>query len=114
MGKKTSVYVIAGDTGPVVRPAAQSKSEGPSTDPREEMRLAVALEVVRMDIGNAPGVHVARRDQPLGDQLAQPRGGAGVEFVAVGARHHPSASSYCACRWSSLPRAAQSSKCGPG
>jgi len=86
-----------GPDGPVVRPASQSKSEGPSADAREEVRLRVALEVVRLDIGNAPGVDVAGRDVPFGDQLAQPCGRAGVEFVVVGARgadlrrRHPAA-----------------------
>nr|WP_247888953.1 hypothetical protein [Azospirillum brasilense] len=86
-----------GPDGLVVRPASQSKSEGPSADSREEVRLRVALDVVRLDIGNAPGVDVAGRDVAVSDQLAQPCRRAGVEFVVVGARgaglrrRHPAA-----------------------
>lgn len=67
----------------VVGPAGESGSERPSADAGEEMALAVSHKVIWFNIDNAPGVHVTGRDQALGDQVAQPLGREGFDFVVV-------------------------------
>jgi hypothetical protein len=77
----------AGPEGPVVRPSSKSSCKGPAADPGEEVALGVAGEVVGSNIGDAPGVDVARRDQAGVDQVAQPGGRIGVDLVVESACH---------------------------
>jgi hypothetical protein len=74
----------SGPEFPVVWPASQSSSEGPSTDAGEEVALCVAFEVIGTDIDDRSFINVARRDVPSGDQVAEPLGSVGVELVVVG------------------------------
>lgn len=57
----------------------------PDADPGEEVALGVAPEVVGSNIANIPFVHVARRDVPGSDQVAQPLRGIRIVLVVVGA-----------------------------
>jgi hypothetical protein len=52
------------------------------------MALPEPSEVVRPDIGDAPFVYFAGRDQPSGNQAAQPRGGGRIELVVVNRLRH--------------------------
>jgi hypothetical protein len=47
------------------------------------MALRVALEVVWLDIHDAPFVNITRRDVACGDQVTQPLRGIGVDLVVV-------------------------------
>jgi len=70
-----------------VRPPGLAQGVAPDPDPGEEVTLGVALEVLGLDIQNAPLVNVAGRDQPLPDQLPQPGSCLGVVLVVVGFGH---------------------------
>jgi hypothetical protein len=69
-----------------VGPSGFAQGEGPDADAGEEMALNKSGKVGRYDIFDAPLVDLARRDQAVGDQLAQPRRGKRVVFVVIG-RH---------------------------
>jgi hypothetical protein len=73
----------AGPKRAAIFPASESGSEAPSADPGEEVTLGVASQVVRADIENAPLIHIARRNQVPGHQIAQPLRSVGVEFVVI-------------------------------
>ena len=77
-------------TGPqraTVGPSSKSSCIGPTADTCEEVALDIALEVVGLDIDNAPFIDIARRDTAGGDQVAQPLRGVGIELVVVGPAH---------------------------
>jgi len=71
-----------------VGPSCGAHGEGPPSDPGEEMALGVSHKVGWLDIFDAPFVHVAGRDHPLGYKLPKPLGGGGVDLVVIGARLH--------------------------
>jgi hypothetical protein len=74
-------------TGPnrsIVRPAGASKRIRPDADSGKEMALGVSAQVVWSNILNAPFIYVTWRNVASGDQVAQPPGHVGVEFVVVG------------------------------
>lgn len=79
-------WLAAGPEFPIIRISSQSSCVAPSTDPREEVALRVALEVIRLDIHDAPFVNIAGRDEVLCYEVAKPLSGIGIEFVVVG-RH---------------------------
>lgn len=64
----------------------EPKSETPSTDPGEEVVLAVASKIDGFDVTDIPRVDVAGRDQVLLDEMVQPLRSEGVVLVVVGAR----------------------------
>ena len=74
---------------PVISPACHSQGEAPSPNSCEQMHLCVSPQVLSSHILNAPLVHVARRDMPRRDQVAQPLGGIGVELVVVSCQPSP-------------------------
>ncbi|MCY1542796.1 hypothetical protein D9M68_785630 [compost metagenome] len=81
-------------TGPnrsTIWPAGATKGEGPDTDPGEEMALGVGAQVIGVHVLDRSFVHVARRDVPGGDQVAEPLRGIGVVLVVVGAHATSSA-----------------------
>ncbi|CVI15273.1 hypothetical protein AGR4A_Cc190053 [Agrobacterium tumefaciens str. B6] len=51
------------------------------------MALRVALEVIRLDINDAPFVNIARRDEVLCYEVAKPLGGVWVDLVVIGGHH---------------------------
>jgi hypothetical protein len=75
----------SGPDGAVIRPSGKPEAEAPASDPGEEMALVKAVEIVGIDIGDAPFVHDAGRDQPGPDQVAQPLGRVGIDLVVPGA-----------------------------
>ncbi len=73
--------------GTLVRPSSKSSCIGPPADACEEMALGVAFKVARLDIRNAPVINIAGRNQASGNEVAQPLGGVGIEFVVIGGHH---------------------------
>ena len=73
----------AGPDGPLVGPSGEPERMAPAADPGEEVALRVAFELIRRDLFDASLVHVAGRDQPLGDQVPQPLGGIRLDLVVV-------------------------------
>src|SRR5690606_25167921 len=69
---------------PVVGPAGESEGMGPDADSGEEMMLAVAVEIGRVNVTDIPFVHVAGRDQPGRDQVPEPLAAERVDLVVVG------------------------------
>src|SRR6185312_3819157 len=66
-----------------VRPSGSTKREAPHADTSEEVALGISGEFVGSHILDAPCVHDAGRDVAGVDQVAQPLGGVGVDFVVV-------------------------------
>jgi hypothetical protein len=69
-----------------VGPSGLPECERPDADSGEEVALNKSSKVTRLDILDAPLIHDARRDQAVGDQLAQPRRRERIVLVVVG-RH---------------------------
>jgi hypothetical protein len=67
----------------VVRPSGESKGVGPSADPGEEMALPVSGEVVGLHVNDASLVNVAWCDVSGGNEVAEPLGGIGVDFIVI-------------------------------
>jgi hypothetical protein len=67
----------------VVGPACEPERDRPSADAGEEMCLGVAFEVIGLYVLDAALVHVARRDMPCGNEIAEPLRGVGVDLVVV-------------------------------
>ena len=65
------------------RPSGELKGMGPPADPAEKVTLDISFEVLRFDIPNIPFVNVARGKPPVPDQVAEPLGGVGLDFVVV-------------------------------
>jgi hypothetical protein len=76
---------LAGTTpspdGQVVGPSGEAQGEFPASDAGEEVGSVMSHKVGWLDIGDAPGV-----DGSSGQQVAQPLGGVGIEFIEVGHR----------------------------
>ena len=73
-----------GPHGPVVGPPGEAEREAPPADARKEVALGVAVEVLRLDIDDAPLVDDARRNLPSLDELAEPFCCERVVLVVVG------------------------------
>ncbi len=73
----------AGPDGSSIGPAGEAQGVGPSADTGEEMALRVASDVIGLHLLNVALIDVAGCDQPIGDQLAQPRRGKGIVFVVI-------------------------------
>lgn len=74
-------------TGPnrsVIWPACGTQCVGPNTNACEEVALGVWLEVIGVDIFNAPFVNITRGDVARSDEIAQPLGRKLVNLVVVG------------------------------
>jgi hypothetical protein len=56
----------------------------PDADPGEEVGLREALEVLRLEVNDAPFVHRAWRDVAGGDEVAEPLGRVAVDLVVEG------------------------------
>jgi hypothetical protein len=82
----------SGPDGPIVGPAGEPKRVGPSADSGEEVALIVPNKVICSNIGDAPFVDVARRDEPAHDQATKPSRGERVELVVVDGHATPHAS----------------------
>ena len=66
-----------------VSPPGELEGVGPSADPGEEVALLVAFEVIGCHLLNGAFVHVARREMPSGDQVAEPRRNEGLGIVVI-------------------------------
>src|SRR6185437_6178395 len=64
-------------------PACKLEGVGPTAETCEEMALGESGEFVGSHILDTPSVHDAGRDVAGVDQVAQPLGGVGVDFVVV-------------------------------
>jgi hypothetical protein len=71
--------------GSIVRPSGKTKGVAPDSDASEVMALGVAAYVVRGNVFDASLVNVAWRDVSCGDEVSQPLGCVGIDFVVVGA-----------------------------
>jgi len=83
-------------TGPnrsIVAPTGTPERKGPDADTGKKMALRELAEIVWLYIFNAPGVDHAGGDVAGRDQVAQPLGCIGVDFVVVGG--HACAFSCC-------------------
>jgi len=69
----------------IVSPPSQSERMTPDADSGEKMALSIPGKVICSNIRNAPFIHIARRNQPGFNQVAQPLRRVRVEFVVVGA-----------------------------
>lgn len=74
----------AGPDGSVVGPSGETQGAAPDADACEEVALGIPPQIVGSNIADIPLVHVARRDQALGDQIAEPRGCVGLDLVVIG------------------------------
>lgn len=74
----------------VVRPPGKPEGVGPSADSGEEVGLRVSSDVIGLYLPYVPFIYVPRGDLPVGDELAEPRGGERIELVVID-RHsqHP-------------------------
>jgi hypothetical protein len=70
-----------------VRPSSEATGECTSADAGEEVVLGVPEQVDRVDIRDAPFIHVARRNAAGGDEVAQPLRSLRVELVVIGGAH---------------------------
>jgi hypothetical protein len=77
----------SGPDGSVIGPARQAQGQWPAADAREEMALNVALQIVRLYVGDAAFVHMTDRQISRCDQVAQPLRGIGIVLVVVNAFH---------------------------
>jgi hypothetical protein len=73
----------ASPEGSVVGPASKSSCMAPPAETREEVDLGKPSEVFGSDIYDAPFIHDAIGNVAGGDQVTQPGGGVGVDFVVV-------------------------------
>lgn len=74
-------------TGPnrsVVGPAGAAQGQAPDTNAGEKVALGELAQVVGVNIFNAPFVNNAGRYVAGFNQVAQPLGGVGVDFVVIG------------------------------
>lgn len=92
-------WARSGPDRAVVRPPGSPEGGGPEADPGEEVALGESNKLRWRDIADIPFVDLARRQQPLGDQVAQPLGCKRIVLVVV--------SGHCASR--RMSRAASSS-----
>ncbi|MFK3857789.1 hypothetical protein, partial [Agrobacterium pusense] len=83
-----------GPDWPVVGPSGAAQTVGPDADPCEKVTLRVFSKVIWSNIDDTPGVHVAGCDMPGLDELAQPCGGEGIDFVII-SRHPKTPSYFC-------------------
>jgi hypothetical protein len=79
----------AGPDGSVVGPSSESKSEGPTPDASKKMYLGEPFKVASVQVGDAPLVNHAVRDESFADQLAEPSRGLGVVLVVEGGHFAP-------------------------
>jgi hypothetical protein len=75
----------AGPDRSVVGPACELKGVVPAADAREQVNPGKSANVIWFDIGNAPRVYLARRDEPVRNQFSEPGCGGWIVFVVVGA-----------------------------
>lgn len=68
----------------IIWPSGTAKGERPDADAGEEVALSVGLEVIGVYVLDRAFIDVAGRDMPGSDQVAQPLGGVGFDFVVVG------------------------------
>ena len=73
-----------GPDGPVVGPSGESGGVAPDSDAGEEVALGKSQKFIWLDKGDAPLVDHAGRDEVAADELAQPCGLLGVDFVIPG------------------------------
>jgi hypothetical protein len=73
---------------PIIGPSGEAQGVAPSSDPCEKMTLSESSEIGYLNIGDAPFIHDARRDQTSGDQVPQPLSGEEIIFVVVGGGGH--------------------------
>jgi hypothetical protein len=71
----------------VVGPSRETQGEAPHADSGEEVALIKSSKFIWPNIFDAPFVDLARRDQAVSHQLAQPCGGEGIVFVVVSGHH---------------------------
>jgi hypothetical protein len=79
----------------VIAPSGKPESEGPSSDPCEEMTLRVSGEIVGPDIDDGSFVNVAWRDVPGRDEVAEPLSGERIDLVVPGWHRSPVMSCDC-------------------
>lgn len=74
-------------TGPnrsIIWPACSAQGIGPNTNTGEEVALGVGLEVVGVNIFNAPFINITRCNVARSDEVAQPLGCIRLYLVVVG------------------------------
>jgi hypothetical protein len=70
----------------IVSPSGETQCIGPPADAGEEMALRIAIEVVGLDINNAPFVYVTWRNVAGVNEIAEPLGCVWINLVVIG-RH---------------------------
>lgn len=73
----------AGPYWPLIFPSCEPEREGPAADSGEEMALIVPNEITRPDVSDISVIDMTSRDQPPGNQIAQPRHAVGIVLVVI-------------------------------
>src|SRR5690606_13544309 len=79
----------AGPHRSIIRPPCEPECVTPSADASEEVALGVFVKVSGSDFSYVSFIHIAFCNQSRIDQVPQPLGGIGVDFVIVGTHLHP-------------------------
>lgn len=62
----------AGPDRSIVRPSRETQGEGPDADPREEMALHIADQILGSNVSNVPPVDDARGNVTRADKVLEP------------------------------------------
>lgn|SRR6478736_388735 len=81
--RKRLTGTASGVDGLVVGPSSEFEGERPSTNSGKPMTLGIFSDFICFDLGYAAFVHVARGNESLADQFAEPRSHGWIEFVVV-------------------------------
>ena len=77
----------SGPHGAGIVPTGKAQGIAPDSDSRKEVTLRESHKIIWSNIGNAPFINLAWRDEVALDQLAQPCRRKPIDFVVIGGHH---------------------------